>query len=278
MVNIIKNDKLKTGWRILLNFQISLHSNDKALLESIQSYFHGSGYIYIDRQFSVYRLSSREDLPILIDHFSKYPLITQKSADFELFKQVLDLFNRKDHLTKEGLQKIVNLRATLNKGLSPELKKAFPETNPVPRPLVNNQEIKDSNWLAGFTSGEGCFMIGVSNSSLYKTGSQVNLRFILSQHYRDSKLMESLTDFLSCGRYRLHPTRNSGEFIVTKFSSIIDIIIPFFLKYPILGVKAIDFLNFCKVAEIMKVKGHLQKSGLKEIISIKEKMNTKRED
>jgi len=91
----------------------------------------------------VYRISSREDLAILMDHFRKYPLTTQKFADYILFKQILDLFNRKAHLRKKGLQEIVNLRASLNKGLSLELNKAFPETIPVPRPLVNDQEIKE---------------------------------------------------------------------------------------------------------------------------------------
>lgn len=32
MVNIIKNNKLKIGWRIILNSQISLHNKDRALL------------------------------------------------------------------------------------------------------------------------------------------------------------------------------------------------------------------------------------------------------
>lgn len=125
--------------------------------------------------------------------------------------------------------------------MSLELKKAFPETIPVPRPLLNYQEIKEPYWLAGFTTGEGCFMVMVSNSTLYKAGGQVNLRFILSQHSRDTKLMESLTHYFSCKRYRLHFDRNTGEFIVTDLSSIVDIIIPFFKKYPIEGVKALDF-------------------------------------
>lgn len=230
MVQIVKNNKLRIGWRILLNFQISLHSKDIVLLERVQSYFN-VGYIYKEREFSVYRISSREDLAILMDHFRKYPLTTQKFADYILLKQILDLFNRKAHLTKEGLQEIVNLRASLNKGLSLELNKAFPETIPVPRPLVNDQEIKEPYWLAGFTSGEGCFMVMVSNSTLYKAGGEVNLRFILSQHCRDSKLMESFTHYFSCGRYILHPDRNTGEFIVTDLSSIVDIIIPFFFFF-----------------------------------------------
>lgn len=212
-----------------------------------------------------------------MDHFKNYPLRTKKFADYWLFHQILDLFNRKAHLTKEGLQQIVNLRASLNKGLSAELNETFPDTISVSRPLVNDQEIKDPYWLGGFGTGEGCFSVGVSKSTLYKTGAQVSMRFSISQHSCDSKLMESLTYYLSCGNYKLHPSRDTGEFIVTKFSSIVDIIIPFFQKYPILGVKALDFVDFCQVAEIIKVKGHLTKSGLEQIISIREKMNTKRE-
>jgi len=276
MVKIVKNKELRVGWRILLNFQISLHEKDIVLLEKVKSYFK-VGHIHKDREYSVYKISSREDLSILVDHFRNYPLRTQKFADYVIFKQILDVINCKAHLTKEGLQEIVNLRAFLNKGLPLELNKAFPETIPVPRPLVNDQEIKEPYWLAGFTSGDGCFMVKVSKSRLYKAGGQVSLLYILTQHSRDSKLMKSLTHYFSCGRYKLHPHRDTGEFIVTDFSSIVNIIIPFFKKYPLEGVKALDFFDFCQIANIMKVKGHLTKPGLEEIISLKEKMNTKRE-
>ncbi len=40
----------------------------------------------------------------------------------------------------------------MNKGLSDELKAAFPNTEPVPRPIVVDQVIKDPQWLAGFAS------------------------------------------------------------------------------------------------------------------------------
>jgi len=41
----------------------------------------------------------------------------------------------KEHLTLQGLQKIINIRATLNFGLYKEIQLMFPETVPVPRPL-----------------------------------------------------------------------------------------------------------------------------------------------
>ena len=43
---------------------------------------------------------------------------------------------RDEHLTMEGLEKIVAIKASLNNGLSAELKAAFPEIIPVPRPSV----------------------------------------------------------------------------------------------------------------------------------------------
>lgn len=49
------------------------------------------------------------------------------------------MINRKEHLTIEGKRKIVNLRASMNNGLSDELKAAFPDTIPVQRPLVKDQ-------------------------------------------------------------------------------------------------------------------------------------------
>lgn len=47
----------------------------------------------------------------------------------------------------------------------------------------------------------------------------------------------------------------------------------FFTKYPIGGVKLLDFQDFCKIANIMEEKGHLIIEGTDAIIRIKEGMN-----
>ena len=63
-------------------------------------------------------MSSLKEIAVLIEHFYKYPLITQKFADFYLFRQAIELIKQKEDLTKEGLQKLVNIKASLNLGLS----------------------------------------------------------------------------------------------------------------------------------------------------------------
>ena len=52
---------------------------------------------------------------------------------------------RREHLTTEGLQKIVSIKAVLNKGLSDDLKAAFPNIVPAIRPQVTSQIILDPN-------------------------------------------------------------------------------------------------------------------------------------
>lgn len=96
-----KSTNVKTGWSVTARFEIHLHVKDKALLEKVQAYFSGVGSI-TTKDNSVCYTVYYKDLAVLIDHFENYPLITKKRADFELFKRVLELMNRKEHLTLEG--------------------------------------------------------------------------------------------------------------------------------------------------------------------------------
>jgi hypothetical protein len=84
-----------------------------------------------------YSIDSIKDLNKLIIHLDKYPLITQKAADFLLFKQAVKLVNNKTHLTVEGLNGLVNIKASMNLGLSDKLKTEFAGYKPVKRPEIN---------------------------------------------------------------------------------------------------------------------------------------------
>lgn len=74
----------------------------------------------------------------------------------------------KEHNTLEGIQKIVNIRASLNKGLPSNLKEAFPMT--IPATLYVERFIKNNNlhpeWVAGFSTGESNFFIALKNLKL----------------------------------------------------------------------------------------------------------------
>ena len=61
------------------------------------------------------------------------------------------------------------------------LKLAFPDVVTVVRPLVKNKKIKYLNWLTGFTSGEGCYLIVIQASVTHTLGCQVRIEFQLTQ-------------------------------------------------------------------------------------------------
>jgi hypothetical protein len=60
----------------------------------------GSGVHYI--------VSSTKDfINQVIPHFYNYPLVSKKKADYELFKETVLLIKNKEHLTNQGLSKIM---------------------------------------------------------------------------------------------------------------------------------------------------------------------------
>lgn len=206
----------------------------------------------------------------------KYPLLTQKQADFLLFKSIVELIINKDHLTIEGLEKIVSIKAAINKGLSQELIEFFPGIIPAKRPLIVTSNIPDPNWISGFSCGESCFDIRIIQSVKYTAGYQIQTRLRITQHTRDRALLYLIASYFDCGKIEL--SRNVENFCVSSYKEVVNIIIPFFNKYPLLGSKNLEFEDFCKVAELMKNKAHLTTEGIEKIKEIKNKMNSLRTD
>jgi hypothetical protein len=246
MIKIRKLSTLHTGWAIEPSFEISLHVRDLELLKKLRNYFGDVGSIRIrkDQNICVFSVRSLSDiLSKIIPHFDNYPLITQKMADYLLFKKVILKMQEKEHLTKKGVEEIINIRATMNIGLTLALKEAFPNSVPVQRPfaeavgnLINYKPTAD--WMSGFSSGEGCFSISlIYNIRIDKTF--VQLKYSISQHSRDTLLIKSFINYFNCGH--IAESRGSVYFYVVKFTDIYDKIIPFFNKNEILGVKKKDY-------------------------------------
>ena len=83
--------------------------------------------------------------------------------------------------------------------------------------------------------------------------------------------MRNLVEYLGCGN--VYRYKEAVVFKITKINDLNEKVIPLFQKYQILGIKHLDFLDFVKVAEIMKEKGHLTERGLDQVIKIKAGMN-----
>ena len=271
----VSKNKNKVGWQVKLEFGISIHKKDIAILEQIQKYFSaGQIFLHPTQKIANYRILFK-DLDKILKHFDQYPLITQKLADLELFRLAYTLVLNKEHLSLEGLQKIVAIKGSMNKGLSDQLQAAFKGgIIPISRPLIENKVISNIDWLAGFTTAEGCFFVNIQKSATTKSGVNIQLEFNLSQHKRDERLLVSLVEFFGCGN--TYTRGNICRFRVTNLTDIITKIIPIFKENPTIGAKFKDFEDFCLVAEMLKDKKHLTPEGLDKVCKIKARMNTGR--
>ena len=112
------------------------------------------------------------------------------------------------------------------------------------------------------------FFISIINSPLHKLKERVNLGFNITQHSRDSNLIEYMVKYLGCGVVKSNKD-STQRFEVTKFSDLYGIIIPFFDKYPLIGVKLSNYLAFKEAVNIVINKEHLTLEGLNKIKEIK---------
>ena len=274
VLSITKSNNVKSGWVIKPRFQISLHKKDLFILEAIKNYL-GVGEIYTQDVASIqYRVFSINDLKVVLDHFDQFPLISKKFVDYFLFKQAYLLLANQVHLTPEGFRQIISIKASIDNGLSGALKEAFPDIKPAPTVKREKIFIYNPQWLAGFTSGEGSFGVKIRNP-IRNSQAVIELIFQINQHVRDKQLIACIAEYLECGKIYKH-SENAVVFRVSKRSNLTEKIIPFFTKYPILGIKVLDFKDFCLIAELTKNKAHYTEEGLAHIINIKANMNTGR--
>lgn len=276
MINIRKNPGCNIGWAVGAAFQISLHIKDKLILKKIEDFFGGIGSNKQGTNKWTFVVASLNHLMKIVEHFDNYPLITKKCEDYLLFREAVKLMLRKEHLSKQGFEKILAIKASMNIGLSKNLQAAFPNINPVARPLIKTKKISHPYWVAGFTSGEGCFFLSVYKDSNMKLGHRIGIGFQLTQHIRDKQLLTLFERYFECGKYYISKDGRHGDYIVSNISKLAEKIIPFFRQYKIIGIKELDFLSWCEAIELVIAKKHLTPEGLAQVREIKESMNKSR--
>ena len=114
-VSINKLQKMTLGWQVLPEFRVVQHQRDEHILLKLRSYF-SFGKVCVNhgdrKEFRVRRLN---DLTELVKFFKANNLQTSKRKNFELFAEIMDLINKREHLTMEGLNKIANLASNMNR-------------------------------------------------------------------------------------------------------------------------------------------------------------------
>ncbi|KAG0121836.1 cytochrome oxidase I intronic ORF 5 [Tuber indicum] len=192
-VSVLKN--------VNARFKITAHITDLDLMLNLKQFFcEDIGKMENFKDTCTYCVNKLKDiLEIIIPHFDKYPLATQKLADYMLFKEIVSLMKNKEHLTLDGLKKIISYKASLN-------------------------------LVAGFTTGDGSFYLIIRANKLNEI-PRTDIGFSIAQHSRDMLLLAKFITFFNCGRIKKDSRYSVHYYVVTNIKDITNKIIPFFNKY-----------------------------------------------
>jgi len=265
-------------WKVRVSFEINLHEKDKDILYKIQSFF-GVGAVYHrpEKHISVYRVTNINYIKdVIIPHFTKYPLISKKQADFLLWSEVIKFILNKDHLTREGFIKILSYYASINRGVSKKVMVYYPNIVPLNKPVVILPDNLNPQWVSGFVGGDGGFSIYVRPALDYVLLEKVYCRFHIAQHIKDIELLKLFIKYFGCGVVAVRSNLTGCDFIVQNTTYILNNILPHFDKYPLFNLKQEDYICFKQCMTIIKLKKHLTAEGLKRIKVLNTEMNSNR--
>ena len=119
-IGINKITGMTLGWQVLPEFRVVQHERDEQVLERIKKYF-GFGKVTINRKDKhgirkEFRVRGLENLNKLVGFFKEHPFETESKRDsFKIFSEIIEMMNKKQHLTRDGLNKIANLVSKMNR-------------------------------------------------------------------------------------------------------------------------------------------------------------------
>lgn len=146
----------------------------------------------------------------------------------------------------------------------------------------NQQErLKMIGWIVGYVDGEGCFSVSLFRNKTTKFGWQVFPEFVVTQSEKSKSSLEILQKHFDCGniyinkRYDNH-NENVYRYCVRSRKELTEQIIPFFKDNQLKTAKENDFMIFVQIIDMMNQNIHRNKSGLRRIAKLIEKMNRKK--
>ena len=130
-----------------------------------------------------------------------------------------------------------------------------------------------SEYISGYVDGEGCFSISFSRCKRLRIGWETKPSFSVSQNENRAEVLYILQKRFDSGFLRRDYSDKTLKYEIRSLSTLIKSVIPHFKSFPLLSSKQKDFLLFEKVCRYMARGEHMNKRGLRRILSIAFKMN-----
>jgi len=251
-----KNNRAKYKINIGLSFRISMLNNEIELFSKVKDFFGCGNILFDDKRgtlipaitFGIHDITSINNT--VIPHFTKYPLRGTKYLDYLTFKKAVDFINSKKHLTKEGIDEIIEMSYSMN-----TFRKFTKEYCPIHTIESSPEYISISgHYINGFIAGDGCLTLNTKDVGFGTMSIKI------SQHKNNRLLLVSILSYFKSSS-KIYTNTSSMQITLSGHKLWQTIIFDHFSKYPLHGTKLIRLKKLFIIRELMLNNNHLIQIG-----------------
>ncbi len=140
---------------------------------------------------------------------------------------------------------------------------------------ANQQERLDA-YIAGFVDGEGSFHVAIQRNPCTRVGWQLVPEFRVSQDVSRAQILDLVRSQVGCGSVRENHRGSKDHtmvFVVRRRQDLLEKVIPFFERNPLLSCKQGEFVTFAGIVRRMDVGEHLDGDGFRRLAAVAVRMN-----
>jgi hypothetical protein len=139
---------------------------------------------------------------------------------------------------------------------------------------ADNQQERLDSYIAGYVDGEGSFSVSVQRNPTCRLGFQLIPEFHVSQNGDRAQVLELMRERLGCGYIKPNSRRDRAlVFVVRKRCDLLDRVIPFFERNPLLSSKQEDFEKFASIVRAQERGDHRSETGFRRLLETALSMN-----
>jgi hypothetical protein len=140
---------------------------------------------------------------------------------------------------------------------------------------ADNQQERLDSYISGYVDGEGCFAVAVNRNPSCRSGFQLVPEFHVSQNGDRSQVLKLIRErFGGIGYIKPNGRKDRAlVYVVRRREDLLEHVLPFFERSPLLSSKQEDFEKFAAIVRAMAEGIHRTSGGFSRLLDDALSMN-----
>lgn len=137
----------------------------------------------------------------------------------------------------------------------------------------NQKFIMSPGYITGLAQTDGSFFCSIILSTKHLFGIQFRPKFSITADLNSIHVLEQIKIYFGCGDINVNKKNHSAEYVVSKLTDLMIIIIPHFKNHPVFCAKLHAFNLFAQIVTSLFEKNKRTLEGRRELLKLALSMN-----